>query len=450
MTHDSRPARPTPFFPAMLAVLALLFCAASASSDADRISKMTSTVSSKASGMLNFNFDTFEKYIEAKQRSYGVFVYFSADSSICKPCAAMEKAVSRIAVEHRSLPARSQGRQPTFFAVMKLSGQDAEFLQRYGIRQVPLLHYFSPRARPGPLGGANLFDVQKEGFGPNQLRQFVNDRVGSNLRVKLANYHVPFVSTVKEFQYVFLGAGILGGSLALRTRAYAHPMFWFVCVVAVYIFSVGGGHYSWIHNTPLYVVNRDGNTEFMAGGSRSQYAAEGFFVSVTCVIISLCIILIQEMPNLVEFKAVQSMGGLMLAAMAYVAISILLTLYHWVCFFFFWRACAVWLFGYANDFFSFLVLFAVCRKCLGILYTTRFRRVISCTVQKLNEVADLPNACLLPRYGLCSTHCTVIFSLVCFFRNDGNLLEIFSVLHKTYNYCTESPLNFYAAAWRVQ
>lgn len=315
----------------MLTIVAfsLCICTATATSDADRIATMESASAAKPSAMLNFNIGTFQKYIEAPSRSYGVFVFFTADPAQCKPCAMMQPVVIRAAREYRALRPGRKTRRRVFFAVLQLSERDGEFLRRYGMERVPLLHYFGPRARPGPLAGPDLFRWSSQGVGLNDLRRFVNERTGSRMQIPEEG-EVPFVATVKQYRSVLLSTAVLGTPIVLRTRAHKLPMFWFACVMIVYIFSIGGAHYSWRHNMPLYVVDRDGTRQFMLNEARSQYAAEGFFISAMCVIISVFIVLIQELPRFVGSRASQTFGGVLLATMTFVAVYVLLTLYQHV------------------------------------------------------------------------------------------------------------------------
>lgn len=313
-------------------LLLLLAQPCTADTDAERVAKLSKVVASKESGMLSFSIETFMKYIEAPGRSFSAFVFFTADGSICQPCPQMQHAVSKVAQEYRNLPKSQRANRPVFFASLKLSGADQEFLQRYGIDKVPVLYHFNPRSQyPTQLEGPDAYQVVSLGLGVNNIRQFVNARVGSQFRIVRSNYDVPFVSTVRKWRPMLIAAFVLGAVAVIRAHLYASPMFWFVTVVAVYIFSVGGGHFSWIHDTPLFRVNRDGLPEFFAGGARTQFVAEGFLVSIACVMISAFVILIQEMPHFIDNKSLQGAGGITLTLMIYFLISMLMALYHTVC-----------------------------------------------------------------------------------------------------------------------
>ncbi len=273
--------------------------------------------------------DSFHRYAEATPRSYSLFVFFTADNSICEPCGGMQRSMAEVARAYHDLPSRKQARHPVFFAALKLSPQtDQHFLARYSLERVPLLYHVSPHASmPRQLTGADNYDVMRLGIGANSIRAFVNERVGAQLKVVRANEVIQFRATVNKYKPMLFTLGALGVALVVRLGLYKSPLMWFCCVVAVYIFSVGGGHFSWIHDTPIYKINRDGLPEFIAGGARSQFVAEGFFVSVTCVSISALIILVQEMNSWVPYKSMQGMVGLFLTGCTFLAIWILLSLY---------------------------------------------------------------------------------------------------------------------------
>jgi len=291
---------------------------------------------SQGGGLITLTKGTFRKYIEGSStRDYSLFVYFTADSSICQPCAAMQSEVDRVSREFHASGGAGK-KKSVYFAALKLSTADQDFLAAYQIQRVPLFYYFNTNTRYpraiGDAGDRNMYDVAHNGMASNAIKAFVNARSGSSMRVIRGNYAVPFRAAVNSLKPLI--GGVLAVALAgvLRTGIWRNNFFWFGILVFIYIFSVGGGHFSWIHDTPIYKVNQHGVPEFIAGGARSQYVAEGFFVSVTCVSISALIILVQEMPKFVPSGSTQSLIGISLSACTFFAISALLALYHQVSF----------------------------------------------------------------------------------------------------------------------
>lgn len=309
-----------------------------ADSDSQRLSTLSSLKmdhGAASSNLITFDIDSFEEYVESAPRSYHIFVLFTADPSMCVPCAPMRKQLQQVAMEYENLSQRKKSSKPTFFAELKISASDQMLLQKYGIRHVPLFYVFqssSSRIYPTVLrdGALDNYPLQQRGMGANQLKEFVNARVGSKLTVVRGGYPIPFKQKVRDFMPVILMSVALAVVIAIATEAYKNPMVWFGLVVLVYIFSVGGGHFSWIHNTPLAYVNQNGGWQFFANGSRSQYVAEGFFVSATCVSISVLVILIQEMPTVIPNKANQAGCGMVMITMTMMAITTLLVMYQFV------------------------------------------------------------------------------------------------------------------------
>lgn len=306
-----------------------------AMSDSDRVSSLASIRGSRRQGLLPLDIPSFETFVETAPRSYHLFVMISADEALCKPCAPVRTHLEKLASDYENLPRNKQSSKPVFFAELKISGQDQEFLMKYGVQHVPLFYAFragDSQSFPTQLkeDSPNNYVIQKLGVGPNNLKQFVNSRSGSRMTIVRGGYQIPFVDTVRMFLPIILSIVAMAAGLAVITGAYKSPMLWFGVVVLVYIFSVGGGHYSWIHNTPLAVVNNDGVFEYIASGSRSQYVAEGFFVSVTCVSISVLVILIQELPAVLPNKAGQTIVGSFMVMMTVVAITALLVMYQFV------------------------------------------------------------------------------------------------------------------------
>lgn len=306
------------------------------SSDSERLRMLKKESESTRSKVVVISVKEFRAVVEATPRSYSLFVMFSADPSLCEPCAKMREQFKILSSDYSSLSSRKAAKAPAFFVEVKLSSSDVEFLGTYGIKHVPILHHFASGRTSYPRqlkeGTSDSFNLQEFGYSANAMKSFVNDRSGSKMQVIRGGYEIPFVQTVRQaMPYIFTVIGLASG-VALYTGAYKSPMLWFGLVVLVYIFSVGGGHYSWIHNTPLVVVDKNGSFQYIAGGSRSQYVAEGFFVSFTCVCISGLVIAIQELPSFLSQKSAQSIVGLGMCSMTMCAIGALLAVYQMVSF----------------------------------------------------------------------------------------------------------------------
>lgn len=307
-------------------------------SDTQRSSKLEALKQSSFSGMISLDIPTFQEVAEEAPRSYHLVFMISADASICKPCVPVRKQLDKLSKEYQRLPQRKKSSKPVFFAELKVTAQNQQFLAQYGIRQVPILYALragTTRSFPKDLGAEtpDSYSFQHAGGGLNQLKEFINARTGSRFAIVRGGYQIPFVQTVKMYMPLIVIIVGLSIAVAIASEAYRSPMFWFALVMLVYIFSVGGGHYSWIHNTPLAVVNKEGAYEYIASGSRSQYVAEGFFVSATCVTISVLVILIQELPSVIPNKSAQNLVGSAMVMMTILAITSLLIMYHFVSFF---------------------------------------------------------------------------------------------------------------------
>lgn len=304
-----------------------------AASDSQRLSKLKSLASS--SKLISFNVDEFERFVEAAPRSYNLFVLLTAHPSICKPCGPMRSQLKKVISDFYSLSGSKRSSKPTFFAELQVSSSEQVFLKKYNVDHVPIFYAFkagTSRSYPTDLSPDSLdkYPIQSLGLSPNGLKQFINHRSGSRMKVVRGDTQIPFVQSVRTFMPAIILFTIIAALICIVTEAYKNPMLWFFLIVLVYIFSVGGGHYSWIHNTPLAVTNNEGNWQYVAPGSRSQYVAEGFFVSATCVSISVLVILIQEMPSVIPDKGSQTFLGLFMLFMTSIAIGALLALYYLV------------------------------------------------------------------------------------------------------------------------
>lgn len=309
----------------------------SGAGDSSRLAELQALKRATPSSVLTFSIDSFEKFVESAPRSYTIIVMFTAEASMCKPCGPMLQRIEKVAKEYDSLSEKKKSPKPVFFANLKISPSDQQFLAKYAIQHVPIFYAFragTSRMFPKSLdeNSPDNYPIQQMGIEPNQIKDFVNARTASRLSVVRGGYQIPFVQTVRAFMPLILLIVGLSGLLGVLTGAYKNPMMWFGLVMLVYIFSVGGGHYSWIHNQPLAVVDKNGVLHLIADGSRSQYVAEGFFVSATCVSISVMVILIQELPSVIPYKSGQTVVGMGMIMMTLVAIVSLLWMYHQVSF----------------------------------------------------------------------------------------------------------------------
>lgn len=326
---------------ALLAVYHVTFptgCAAAAS-DADRLAELQAKSKSGRGNVIKAPVSSLRSYLEAAPRSYNLVVMFTADANVCQPCKKVSDQFRIVSSDYNSANARSKSANPTFFLEVILSSSEQAFLSAYRIQAIPIIYQFGAgksKSYPRPLSDTSpdSFNLAQVGYHANAIKAFVNDRTGSRMHVVRGGYEIPFVQTVRKLKPYIIVCAAIATLICGLTGAYKNPMLWFGLVVLVYIFSVGGGHYSWIHNTPLVVVDKGGRMQYIAGGSRSQYVAEGFFVSFTCVCISGLVIAIQELPSYLPSKSGQTAVGSMMFFLTVGAIGALLTLYQMVSFLF--------------------------------------------------------------------------------------------------------------------
>lgn len=312
-------------------------CAAAAASDADRLAELQAKSKSSRGNVIKAPVSSLRSYLEAAPRSYNLVVMFTAGADVCQPCKKVSDQFRITSSDYNSANARSKSSKPTFFMEVILSQSEQAFLSAYRIQAIPIIYHFGAgksKSYPRPLSDTSpdSFNLPQVGYHANAIKAFVNERTGSKMHVVRGGYEIPFVQTVRQLKPYIIVCGAIAALICGLTGAYKNPMLWFGLVVLVYIFSVGGGHYSWIHNTPLAVVDKSGRMQYIAGGSRSQYVAEGFFVSFTCVCISGLVIAIQELPSYIPNKSGQTAVGSMMFFLTVGAIGALLALYQMVSF----------------------------------------------------------------------------------------------------------------------
>lgn len=303
-----------------------------AQSDATRLSNLNKLLHSGSRSFISLQVDQFRKLVESAPRSYSLITLFSADKQYCPHCDSVRNQLDRVANEYYNNPIQQSKSTHVFFVDVHVQSSDQDFLMHYNIQKVPLLYHFShgtKRAFPKQISDhdPDKYPFEK-GIAANIIKKFVNDRCRSHMIVRRGGYKIMFKSVMKTVIPILFVIASFGGVFAVYNGSYKNPMLWFTLVMLVYIYSVGGGHYSWIHDTPFLVVDNDGRSQYFARGSRSQFGAEGFMVSVTCVTISVLIISIQRLPKVVPEKSAQNLVGFVMVSMTFFAISFLLKLYE--------------------------------------------------------------------------------------------------------------------------
>lgn len=313
---------------------AVIACAAviSFASPRDRLAKLNSVRATKRDGLLILNQQSFRKYVEPSSRPYSLFVLITADPSICPACGKMKADFAAVSGSYYSLPSNLQARHHVFFAELRISTSFRELLSDYGISHVPMLHHFPPgssKSFPAPLAAAPgaSYDMERLGVSKNSFKLFVNAQAGARFPVQRAGYEIPFASRVRSLMPAIATCAGLFAAAAAYSGWMGQPMFWFGVCVLVYMYSLGGGHYTWINDSPFAVVDSQGTTQYVAEGSRNQYVAEGMFVSLACTVISAVLIATNELPRLIPSKGGQTVVGLTMSFLVSIFILMLLGLY---------------------------------------------------------------------------------------------------------------------------
>lgn len=339
-----RPAAPAlsnrrrpPALPLLAGLAALVLALLGTAAAEERSTALERERSAAPDGVLSLSAPSLRAYVEGgAPRAYALFVLFVvADADKCAPCAPMRAALGRAAAQYHALPRRDRAPHPVFFAEMRLALDNRALLQDYAIEHVPILFHFAPSAAGGPTFPRPLSSLSREGYpieqlgvSANAIKSFVNRKTGARLQVMRGDYQIPFASSVRAMMPALLFAAAALAAVAVFLGWVYSPMFWFTLCVLVYLYSVGGGHYTWINNTPFAVVDSNGRSQYVSEGSRNQYAAEGMFVSLTCSAISAIVIGINELPRLLVPGHKQTTVGFVLIAVVFVSTCTLLGLYN--------------------------------------------------------------------------------------------------------------------------
>jgi hypothetical protein len=202
---------------------------------------------------------------------------------------------------------------PVFFVYLSYSEAMAEYFQKFQITNVPFVVFL-------PASSDTSLKVPQNAGSPDVKHA---DDVAA-LVVKKLKGTAPFAIR-RPILPVVLRYSSIGAALFVLVRYVApalyrnpfNPMLAFVVAMGVFFLSMSGLVFNLIRTPPWAGAKADGSTDYIQGGSRSQYVVEGFIIAGLMLVIAVCHITINEIGS-VRLSATKSRVAFYVTFAAYV------------------------------------------------------------------------------------------------------------------------------------
>eukprot|EP01113_Clastostelium_recurvatum_P037976 TRINITY_DN5611_c0_g1_i2.p1 TRINITY_DN5611_c0_g1~~TRINITY_DN5611_c0_g1_i2.p1 ORF type:complete len:336 (-),score=90.93 TRINITY_DN5611_c0_g1_i2:34-1041(-) len=264
---------------AVLCAVSLVAC----KEDASRFEKLTRQAAKTP--VIEMDSAKYRQYIDVTARNYSAVVMFTATSpkygcTICQEFAnAFVKFGESYSMHFISHPADFASKPVFLVKIDADKGMDV--FQSLKFTTVPHVIFF-PAGQAKPSISQDWY-MPARSFDEEAFQSFVASKTGH----KILPYVSPMVLYTKIASYV---AGAIFALFVLRSiyRSRHNPMLWFSFSMIVYLIVMMGVVYNFIHNPPLYDVDRKTRQPiYIMNQARSQYVAEGIIVAILLFVIGM-------------------------------------------------------------------------------------------------------------------------------------------------------------------
>uniref|UniRef100_A0A3Q1LFB7 Tumor suppressor candidate 3 n=1 Tax=Bos taurus TaxID=9913 RepID=A0A3Q1LFB7_BOVIN len=236
--------------------------------------------------VFRMNGDKFRKFIKAPPRNYSMIVMFTAlqPQRQCSVC--------RLANEEYQILANSWRYSSAFCNKLFFSKVDydegTDIFQQLNINSAPTFMHFPPKGRPKR---ADTFDLQRIGFGAEQLAKWIADRTDVHIRVfRPPNYS----GTIA----LALLVSLVGGLLYLRRNNLEfiyNKTGWAMVSLCIVFAMTSGQMWNHIRGPPYAHKNpHNGQVSYIHGSSQVQFVAESHIILVLNAAITMGMVLLNE------------------------------------------------------------------------------------------------------------------------------------------------------------
>lgn len=247
--------------------------------------------------IIEFTKSDYQRYVLDEPRDYNIIMYYTL-SQKWDHCVSMESELSEVANSYinakKHLVDPKDG-SSIFFAKLEYS-QDTEIMfQKCGFTSVPILALSKPEiARQHAEQKTSKYPKDMEWrlssqdfFDAGKILEHVNKITNENVELKYT------LLRIMQGNFLIFALWVLAFFFKDHIGyLLQQKVVWIAGTVVVFIMCVGGTAFNMIHKVPTFRYGHDasGNVvveEYFQRNQRSQYAGEGYMVSMLIFIISL-------------------------------------------------------------------------------------------------------------------------------------------------------------------
>lgn len=253
--------------------------------------KLVKAAHQSPNGVLKLNEESYKSLLAAP-RDYAVFVQLTALSPRfrCAACGLIREPFEQVARGWKSKKEHDR----LVFATID-AGDAMGLFRELGIAYVPILNYHPPAVSAAGSKHED-FDVALNGYDPDDLAQFLSERIGVPFKPKkplvpknVTAYLIPIFLFLASVFFV-----LRQGSLqqALKTSGLI------ICLGLVLTYTSG---YMWtrIHTAPFMVYEPNGSPIYFTSGFQAQYGVESMcMIALYAGLVAVVMVLTRLAPSI--------------------------------------------------------------------------------------------------------------------------------------------------------
>lgn len=263
-------------------------------------------------GIIELSANDYMKYVIQNPRPYDVVVIFNVKAN-CPHCEVVQSEYAQTVysfVQERGINANFEKEKKIFFAVFYFNqGSEVQkvfkghnfntvpylVVSAMDMKRAPRLDSFYPEEDTWLISGNEVYDARMQ-------INFVNNHLSTDVQIKYTFANIIYKNLiVMTFMAVF--ATLVKKMYSILLNQYT----WLLVALFVYIVCTAGTVFSLQNGMPIFRFEKNEFgaiviSEYFQRGQRSQWAGEGYIMSVLGVIIGLSYLCLNNITALVEDK----------------------------------------------------------------------------------------------------------------------------------------------------
>ncbi|KAL7414619.1 putative dolichyl-diphosphooligosaccharide-protein glycotransferase [Mrakia frigida] len=307
---------PSPLLPLLLLVPSLASAALSMKGQ-----RLAAKAASSKDGILKLDSASYDELVGG-DRDYSVSVVLTAmDPGFkCAPCRTFDPSFRDVSSSWSRLP--KDQRSTHIFA--SLDFQDGQAVYKsLGLSTAPTLFFFPPSngsEKVAPIG----YDINANGFSSESLLNFIRPKLTHSFELYRPRPWGKIISAP------FLLGGALYGLFIFRSfflPIVTSKHLWTVATLLIILTFTTGYMWNKIKDAPYMVMDREGRSQWLAGGFSNQYGAESQVVAVIYGVLAFTFVALSNLVPTLRDPAKQKIGVILWVGVMLLVFSILLNIF---------------------------------------------------------------------------------------------------------------------------